>query len=75
MKKESKKKAEIERKRCVEIRDGFVRKRQRQGRRKKNVSDIRETESQHICVYNNYNIISSVASKQQSDTNTTQAGA
>lgn len=39
------------------------------------LEDIIGTASQHPCVYNNNIIISSVASKQQSDTSTTQAGA
>lgn len=40
------------------------------------LEDIGGTVSQYPCVYNNNNlIISSVASKQQSDTSTTQAGA
>lgn len=66
-------------KKCVEKREGVLEK-AKTGKKTKKVHTLedKETASRHPCVYNNNinnSIISSVASKQQSDTSTTQAGA
>lgn len=57
----------------MEFREGVLERGKNREENKNNVRDPQRN-SHNIFVYNNYNI-SSVASKQQSDTNTTQAGA
>lgn len=82
MRKKKKKNRDRKRERCMNKREREKRcvgKRQKTGKKTKKVhtlENIIQTASQHPCVYNNNNIIiSSVASKQQSDTSTKQAEA